>query len=232
MSKKGLHDGHKKRLRDRFEVSDDCEGFSDYEVLELLLNYSNVRKNTNDIAHMLIDHFGSIDAVLDASREELYEIKGIGPSMASIILLQKNIFKRYEQSRHNIIDCPHSCSDFVPYLCSLFMGASEEKAYMMCVGENGRITKIKHLKCGSGNSIILDQRDIIKTALNSGAWGVIFAHNHPTGILTPSHEDIKGTKLLEKSLNSVDIKLVDHLIVVGDKCESILNDTRYKIQKY
>ena len=117
------------------------------------------------------------------------------------------------------------------YVKSLFAGAKKEMLYMICVSKGGRITKTHLVTRGAGDFVSIDQREIVKTALNNDAWGIIFAHNHPTGIATPSNDDIETTKMLNRCLAFMNISLIEHYIVAGDKCVSIVNDKRYKLMK-
>ena len=93
--KKNVHEGHRDRLRQRF-LQEGLENFQDHNVLELLLFYSIPRKDTNEEAHNLINRFGSLSGVFDASFEELCEVKGIGENSAALIKIMPELFKKYE----------------------------------------------------------------------------------------------------------------------------------------
>ncbi len=95
-----LHEGHRERLRNRF-VKDGLESFEDHNILELLLFYSIARKDTNEEAHALINEFGSLSGVFDASYEDLCKVKGIGERTASLIKLVPEIFRKYETDKIN-----------------------------------------------------------------------------------------------------------------------------------
>ena len=232
MSKeKNRHAGHKKRLRARFLANNDFSGYQDHEILELILNYAQVQRNTNDIAHDLMDKFGSLDAVFDADIEELTSIQGVGEATATLLIIQKHLFGVYQQRKYDIIKKSPEQYHFQTYVSSLFDGAKKELFYMLCIDKKGRITKTTLVGRGSGSSVLLDQREIIRTSINANAWGVIFAHNHITGIAVASNDDIKSTKLLKDSLETVGIKLIDHFIVTDDRCVSVMEDKRFKLIK-
>ncbi len=228
---KNRHDGHKKRLRERFAANNDFTGFKEHEILEMLLNFVQVRKNMNNIAHDLLDKFGTLHAVFDASKEDLLTVDGVGERTATMIVMQRHLFGAYQKSKYDVTRRNSPAADFEAYIHSLFAGADKELFYMLCVGERGRITGSHLIGRGSGDSVLLDQRQIVKIAINSNAWGLIFAHNHITGIATPSQEDIKSTILLRECLDTVNIKLINHFIVAGDQCVSVLEDRRYKTFK-
>lgn len=226
-----IHAGHKKRLREKFELTNDFTGFKEHEILEVVLNYVQKRKNTNEIAHKLIKEFGSFDAVFDADKKELMKIKDVGEVTASYISMLKQFFSVYEQRKHDMTDKNKDDVDFHVYVKSLFEGVTKEQFYVLCVGENGRISSTKLMSRGSNDSVLLDCREIARTALERNAGGVICAHNHLTGIVTPSNDDILSTKKIRDSLDAIGVKLIDHYIVAGHKHESVLEDIRYKLLK-
>ena len=92
---KNIHEGHRDRLRKRF-LDEGLDNFHDHNVLELLLFYSIPRKDTNEEAHNLIDTFGSLSGVFNASHEDLCKVKGIGENTATLIKMMPELFKKYE----------------------------------------------------------------------------------------------------------------------------------------
>lgn len=228
---KNRHSGHKKRLRKKFDANNDFTGFMDHEILETMLNFVQVRKNMNNIAHDLIEKFGSFDAVFDADKEELMTVEGVGEVTASFITMQRHFFGEYLRRKYDINAKKNEDIDFHEHVKSLFAGSKKELFYMFCIGENGRLNQTHLVGRGSDDTVLLDQREIVKIALTSNSWGVIFAHNHITGIVTPSNDDVVSTKKLRESLATVGIKLIDHIIVAGGQSTSILDDNRYRLLK-
>lgn len=226
-----IHAGHKERLREKFEINNDFTGFKEHEILEVILNYVQIRKNMNGVAHRLIKKFGSFDAVLEADKKELMKVEGVGKVTASYLTMLRQFFGVYEQRKHDLIKKNKDDVDFHGYMKSLFESANKEQFYMLCISESGRITSTKLMSRGSNDSVLLDYREIAKTALTNNARGVICAHNHLTGIVTPSNDDIVGTRKIKDSLDAVGVKLIDHFVVAGDRYESILEDIRYKLLK-
>ncbi len=226
-----IHAGHKKRLRDKFAVNGDLSALEDHEILELLLNFIQVRKNMNGVAHNLLDKFGSLDSVFDARTEDLMTVKGVGKVTATGIGMQRHLFSIYLQRKYGMDKKKIADEDFQSTIWTLFAGAQKELFYMFCINENSRIIKTTLMSRGSDDGVLFDQREIVKIALSSNARGVIFAHNHLTGIATPSNDDIINTKNLRNSLESLGVKLIDHFVVAGDKCVSISEDNRYRLLK-
>ncbi|MBQ7976602.1 MAG: RadC family protein [Clostridia bacterium] len=235
---KGVHDGHKERMRNRFLENGGFTGFSEHEILELLLNYANVRQNTNDIAHHLIRKFGSLMGVIEADAHELMKIKGVGERTAALIGVQRELFRIYGERKFNIEnetpkleDSDYVETGFFPYVSTLFTGASEEQFYMICVSTKSRMSKAQLIGKGSSDCVIVNQKTLIKNAIDSDAKGVILIHNHLTGIAVPSNADIENTIKLRNCLKLVEIDLIDHFIYTEKGCVSILQDSRYKYIK-
>jgi len=89
----GIHDGHRERMRNSFR-KDGLAGFNAISALELLLSYAIPRRDTNPVAHALLERFGSLQEVFDASEEELCEVEGVGTSAAVLIRLIPQIMRK------------------------------------------------------------------------------------------------------------------------------------------
>jgi DNA repair protein RadC len=96
-----IHDGHRQRLKERF-LEQGLDSFTKYQALELMLFYCIPRQNTNDIAHRLIEHFGSVSQTLDADIEELCSVEGIGLSAATFLKLLPAVARYYEDDKCNL----------------------------------------------------------------------------------------------------------------------------------
>ena len=236
--KKGPHDGHKKRMRKRFLQNKGFTGFSDHEILEVLLNYANVQKNTNEIAHELISKFGSLENVFEAEVDELMQIHGVGERTATLICMQRELFRVYGQRRFDVSnkkprlkDDDYIQTDFFQYVSTLYAGVHTELFYMICINARGRMSKAKLICEGSSDCVIINQRKILKEAINNDAKSVIFVHNHITGIALPSNADVENTIKIRACLEAAGIELADHFVYTDKGCVSILKDARYKYRK-
>lgn len=227
--KEALHNEHKKRLRARF-LEQGGESFYDHEILEMLLSYAIVRGNTNEIAHRLINNFGSLDGVFEASYESLLKIDGVGEKSATIIKMQYELFRTYETSKYKIKNEICTTEKIVKYLAGLFFRKKHELLYMVCVDNRDRVIKNKFIFAGV-KEIPVALREIISEVIATNASGVILAHNHPNGILKASEEDIYATKVIEKSLNSISVELIDHFIFCDNEHLSILNNHSFTVIK-
>ena len=208
----GIHEGHRERLKSRF-LEQGLEGFNELNTLELLLFYAIPRKDTNVLAHRLIEHFGSLEAVFDASVQQLTEVEGIGENAALLISLVPELNKRCAIDSTREMKWIRSTSDAGKYLVPRLMHEKDEKALLVCLDSTGRIISTTELNRGVVNEVELNVRKIVETALRQRASKVILAHNHPDGVALPSREDELTTRMVLSALKLVDIVLMDHIVV-------------------
>lgn len=212
----GIHDGHREKKRQQF-LQHGLDSFADHEVLELLLFYAIPRKDTNPIAHALMDRFGSLDAVLAAPVEELCRVKGVGESAAALLKLIPQVYRRSRiaaAERERVLNSSQRAGD---YLLELFTGETAEVLYELCLDRKGKLLACRRVGEGGVSSINVDLRKIVENALLTGASGVILSHNHPSGIALPSADDCAATVRVKEALKTVGLVLVDHIVVAdGD----------------
>ena len=209
----GLHDGHRQRLIQRF-LEEDLDNFEPHNALELLLFYAIPRKDTNELAHVLMDTFGSLKGVFDAPYEELIKVTGIGPNTAALLKLVPSLTRTYYSSdaRSVILDTSEKSGEyFLPY----YIGQTEEVVRLACLDAGGKVISNQILHRGSANAAEVNIRKIVNIALRNNAMGVILAHNHPGGLPLPSEEDVATTKSIREALMPMGILLMDHIIVAG-----------------
>lgn len=210
-----IHDGHRQRLKQRF-LEEGLDHFSQVQVLELLLFYAIARKDTNPIAHALLDRFGSLAQVLEAPVEELRKVPGVGDSAATLIHLAKELGRYYQVSRGSNVCILPTLDDCAHYLIPYFYGRTLETVYLLCLDAKCKVLCCREIGEGSVNSAGISVRKVVETALGANASSVVLAHNHPSGLAIPSNEDIHTTRRIAAALRSVEIQLVDH-IIVGDE---------------
>ena len=216
-----IHDGHRQRMKERF-LREGLDSFSEIQVLELLLFYIIPRRDTNPIAHALLDRFGSLYQVLEAPVEELEKVPGIGPNAALLLNLITAVARFYMVNRtgqHKILKTLDECGE---YLKAFFVGRSVEMVYLLCLDAKCKVLCCREIGEGSVNSANVPIRRIVEVALGANATSVILAHNHPSGLALPSGEDILTTRRVAAALSTVDIQLVDHIIVADDDFVSLV----------
>lgn len=223
-----IHDGHRQRLRERF-LKDGLDNFDKIQVLELLLFYCVPRKDTNVLAHDLLDHFGSFEGVMDATPAELMKVPGVGENVATFLSLLKAVWRYYqiESGRaHKPLKTLEECG---AYLLPYFVNQNMEMVYLLCLDAKCKVICCRLVGEGSVNSANVSVRKIVETALNANATSVVLAHNHPSGVAIPSGEDIQTTMRLSKALRAVEVILVDHLVIADGDYVSIAQSRAYSI---
>lgn len=227
----GIHDGHRSRLREKF-TEHGLDSFNDINALELLLFYSIPRKDTNEIAHRLLEHFGSLHDVFNASVEELSEVPGISYNSAVLISLLPQMMKKIEISRTRGIRNISSVSDAAAYLIPRFTNECDEVLLLLCLDNKRNIICCREIARGTVNSVDASSRRIVELALKHKAVSVILSHNHPRGIAAPSREDDYITKCIYKALDVVGIVLEDHIVVAEDKYFSLADAGLMSMMRY
>lgn len=220
-----MHNGHRERMKE-FIMSDDIENLPPHNVLEILLFYVIPRKNTNDIAHLLIDKFKTVGGVLNASVEQLKEVPGIGEHAASFLHMLPQLFRVYSEDsmKDNGVT---SYEEIVNYIKSKFSGLDHEKVMIVSLDSKFSIIAADIISEGSLSAAPVDVRKILSIVLKRNTKNVIMAHNHPGGYVTPSLDDIEATKTVKKALVVADAVLLDHIIVSPQKTLSMANNKRY-----
>ena len=221
-----IHEGHRQRLKDRFR-REGLDNFDELYVLELLLFYCIPRKDTNPIAHALLDRFTSIKQILEAPPAELKKVPGMGDSAATFLSLLNAFYRYYDEPSpddEDILSTPKACSN---YLAHFFRSRRNEVVYMLCLDAKYKLLCCKEMGEGSVNSAAVPIRRIVETALSINASMVVLAHNHPSGLAIPSPEDQLTTKQLAYALSAVDISLADHIVFAGKEYVSMRDTGMY-----
>lgn len=212
---KNLHAGHRARVRKQF-LEHGLDTFEDHKVLEFLLFYALPRRDTNPLAHQILNRFGSLEAVFEAEEEELAQIPGLGESGIALLKLIPQISRRYmmEKFAHdNILDSSEAAGE---YFVPRFMYERAEVVYLACLDTKHRVICCREIGRGVVNYAEINIRRIVETALANHAAGVILAHNHTSGIAIPSKDDQTSTVQIRRALHLVGIELIDHIVVGGD----------------
>ncbi len=222
-----VHDGHRERLKERFRT-EGLDGFTEVQVLELLLFYSVPRKDTNEIAHALLEKFGTLAQVLDANPADLEKVPGMGSNSALFLKLLSAAGRRYQISRTESASILRTVEQCGAYLQPRFFGRKHEAVFLLCMDAKCKVLACKQVGEGSVNSAGVPIRRVVETALSANATMVVLAHNHPSGLALPSADDIQTTKRLAVALDTVEITLIDHLVFSDDDYVSMAQSGYYK----
>lgn len=204
--------GHRERIRAKFAASG-LEPLADHEVLELLLTYAIARRDTKPLAWALIKQFGSLGEVLDADPAALAAVKGVGKGTASFLKLVRALFTRYslEELRQSAII--RSPEQVVKYCKASLAGRSEECLELIYLSVRNTVIRAETVALGLIDRVSISPRKIVECALAAKASAVILVHNHPSGDVTPSLEDILLTQEVVEAARLLGISVYDHIIV-------------------
>lgn len=204
--------GHRKRIKEKYKKYG-FNGWLDYEILELVLSFAIPRKDTKPIAKELISRFKTINNVFNADPKELKKIKGISDHSALFLNLLKDISVLYLENGLYKKDLLSSPQCVYNYLKASLKGMVDEEFKTLFLDVRNQLIAIETLKTGTVDKLVVYPRKIVERALYHHAVGVIIAHNHPGGSLNPSEDDRIITKAIKDALKTVDIRLLDHIII-------------------
>lgn len=230
---KNLHKDHRLRVRNEFLANGFNEKTPPHKVLEMLLFYSIPRKDTNDMAHELLNQFGSIEKVLEASDEELKRIDGIGDNTVALFKLLLHITRTYRSKKKLEESKLRTMDDIYDFLSAKFTGLTKEVFAVATFNNRGEMISFDIIKEGDVSSVGVSTREVLEIVIKRNATGVIISHNHPGGTAVPSVDDLKLTKTLFTALSHINVTLLDHIIVADNDYVSMRQTAslRYLFQK-
>ncbi|MBO5354920.1 MAG: RadC family protein [Clostridia bacterium] len=229
--KGGVHTGHRARMKQRF-TENDGKGLADHELLEMLLYYIIPRCDTNDLAHRLIEEFGSLVGVLEADAAMLCRVDGIKENAALYLKLLGETARRYtsgklfdEKAEAPAFDTPAKIAAF---MIPRYMGINVERVYLLLFDNAMHMIDCYHVCDGSISGVALSIRRIVERAYRKGATAAILTHNHPGGMISPSGDDIQLTRRLDEALRLMEIPLLEHYVFAERRYAPIMSAQRAK----
>ncbi|MBS7259424.1 MAG: JAB domain-containing protein [Eubacteriales bacterium] len=215
------HEGHRQRLKQTF-LNGGVNSMHEHQLLELLLFYALPRKDVNQIAHSLIDRFGSLHGVIHADPNDLMR-EGLSENTAVLLRLagviapysERTLLKR---TQFNNLD------SVIDFSYRLIGHCREERICIISLSKAFCLLHYDIYECGSTSRISLPMRTVVESALRHGAVNVVIAHNHPSGQYLPSDEDITATGELRRLLGNLDIVLSEHIIVGYPCCYAMIKN--------
>lgn len=219
------HEKHRERMRAKFEISG-FSGMADHEILEFLLYYTIPVKNTNPIAHSLLNRFHTLERVFQAEIEELKTVDGIGEKSAVHIKAIGELISAIKKRALRKKQVLSSAALAYDYLTDFFINERTEKLYAFFLDKGDRLLSWKLICEGGIESIQLDAGEIVREAVLQRCVSVILAHNHPGGHVAASDADIAATIKIAQALQYVHVNIKDHIIIAGDSYYSMAEDKR------
>lgn len=234
---KNIHAAHRARMKKIF-LERGFDSFTEIQKVEYFLFFAVPFKDTNPLAHRLLDEFKNINGILNASYEKLMSIEGVGEHVAIFLKTTLAVIGDYHkgsiEEKVKINGTNSACS----YCKSLFVGKQYEELIIICLNSQNDIIYTKTISKGGLSKINVELSDITKFVLNSNCERIIVTHNHPVGTPEPSDEDYSFTSRLYLNLGLNNIDLLDHIVVspygtysmkAQHKLETIINDV---VRKY
>lgn len=216
------HSGHKARLRERFRKAP--RAMPDYELIEMLLGYVLLRKDTKPLARELLKEFGSLRGIFEARQEQIALLPGAGKGVADFLLLMHEILARYAAEPAQKRKCATDALAVSRMARARFAGASTESAWLALLDSGSNLLAWKCLREGCLHSVQLEPRDVLKAAIENNATAYILVHNHPGGDASPSRQDINFTQKLRSVSEEIGIHFLDHIIVTDRASFSFASD--------
>ena len=207
-----IHEGHRERMRSRF-LQEGADGMATHEILEMLLYGTIPRGDTNEIAHHLLDEFGSISNLIEADPHEIAKTAGVGTKSAVFLSLLHELVLRYEREKIEQKPALTSISRSVEYCRALLAFRPTERFYVICLDSRRKILHTSKISEGTVNDAVVSPRMVAEKALRYQATSVLLCHNHPKGSVKPSFDDINLTARLKRMLEPLGVEVVDHIII-------------------
>lgn len=222
-----IHRNHRQKVRERY-YSGGFRGMAPHNVLEMLLFFGIPYKDTNPIAHELIDRFGSFSAVLEAKRTDLMQIKGMTENAACLLTMILPLYQRYSQELIKRRPKFDSVDDLADFLRTLYLDNNNiERVYILCFDANKTLITYRVIGEGDVSSSDFDMRKLASAVLETNADSVVLSHNHPHGVAAPSMQDGVATAAIASLLHTLNVKFSDHIIIADKNHFSMVNSPRF-----
>ena len=228
MKKKGIHDNHRKRVREEFLKKGFDLDTPPHKIIEMLLFYSIPRKDTNETAHLLLDKFGSIEALLEANPKEIMKVNGCAETTAALIKLVQTISKYYINEKKKSDFTIGSLDDIHKYIFDRYIGVTEEEVAITSLDNRLRIVGFDVIGKGDVSSALASTRKAAEAVMARKATIAVLSHNHPGDYPLPSGDDIKTTEKMYAALRTVKVRLIDHVIIGNNEYVSLFKSSKYK----
>ena len=215
------HSGHRARLKQRFLKEGNFDNFEPHNILEYLLFNTIPIRDTNDTAHRLLNHFGSLSAVFDAPYNELIKVEGIGPHTATLIKAVLPMARAYSRDREKVGVILDGTDKVIEFLMGKYVGYNDEVFSIICMDNSFKVLAYEVITTGNVDMVHMDTRKMLEVLLRLNGTRVVAAHNHPGGLAFPSPADRSATKTIGLACSSIGADLIDHVIIANNDAISM-----------
>lgn len=199
------------------------QSLSDAELLAVLLRTGTKGKSVVFMAIDLMNRYGGLNALSSQSMQSLIKTPGLGKGKAASLLAAFELGRRIDFQKkwfsNKTVKAP---SDIAELFMPLLRDELQEKFYVVCLNTANKIIKYEHIFTGSLNASLVHPREVFKAAIENSSASIILLHNHPSGNAEPSSEDIQLTRKMADSGKILDIPVIDHVIIAGNKYASMV----------
>lgn len=204
--------GHRKRVKTKFLNSMGVE-LHEYELLEILLFSVFPRSDTKPIAKRLLAKFGDLSSLINAEKEQLQEVEGVGESLIVTLKVNAEIINRVLKKRASQKEVLSNWKSVLDYAKNKLSHLNYEVFRVIFLDKNHQIIEDELLSKGQEDFVHVSAKEIAKKALLLRSSSLILLHNHPSASAKPSNSDIKTTNNTVKALKPLDIEVLDHIII-------------------
>ncbi len=224
--KKNIHQDHRMRVKESY-LKGGIDTMAEHNILELLLFYGIPYKDTNPIAHELMEKYGDLNGVLDAAPADLVKVNGIGENAALLIKLVHDISIKYRENAINKKVNLASMDRLLDFVTMKYLGETREIVYMLSLDAHGRLKHCIKVTDGTPTNAVADNRKLLELALRFDVTNAVITHNHPDGFATPSQADIVSTQSIAKLFSTINVNFIDHIIVADGERFSFAMNSKY-----
>ncbi len=215
------HSGHRQRIFQRMD-----KNIPEHELLEALLFSLIPRRNTNNLAHRLLERFGSIYEVFAASVEDLKSVEGIGDSIAHGIRCNGVFMEKYFESIVRLFVGKFNAREFAAYIRRNYIEEHTEFLELYLLNQAGEAFQRYRFVDGEQGFVFLPTNKLAKILVQEKPYGIVMTHNHPNGYATPSARDDSSTLAVQEICLRHGVRLCDHIVYGGNNVYSYVLENR------
>lgn len=206
------------------------DSLEDYEVLSLLIGSGTKKENVFDLSKRIIEELVYLDNIQNLDISDLMNFDGIGLSKAAIIISAFELSKRVEKRRKSRSEINNS-KDIFYSVYNSYLGLKHERLTVIFIDSSCKIITKTIYDGFNYLHVDVDTNEILRKCLILKASGIALIHNHPSGLLEPSDEDICFTNYLMEKLKAFSLSLIDHIIIYENSFYSIIYEEKYTLKK-
>ena len=211
------------RPRERL-INYGTENLSDEELLAIILKTGSKKMSVKELASFILSSVGGIKNLKNLNYHKIKMIEGIGEAKACMLMALSEISKRMNKKIASLNGVKLNSSSKVFEFYKDKINSVQEHVYCIYLDASKKVIEEKLLFIGTANYSLIHPRDIFKEAYLINATSIICVHNHPSGNVKPSHEDVNMTERLREVGMIMGIRLIDHIIISEDKYYSFLEN--------